>query len=566
MIKRVIFTSYDDFESKALYDDPKQLLVKEYFDRLIKNKQDYADKIGVDFVLFRNTMKDFDVPDQLDFTKANLYKHHLINKMADKYDEVMYVDMDIIFDTDLNVFEEHNLNDGIHIKTQDEDIISKVRNELLLKRSGLRSPTLKYHITKELLNGKDCHVINTGIVLAKSEHIKQIKFLERMPEAIDKINQIKAHPDPIQIDYYPNNESIFSYILEKYNIPYVDMDEEWHYVIDDKPKEMQENIHVMHFINKQFNTFFKDKTSAIFSIHIEIPDERLDNPKNYFGMEIPKSLMVKQQLLKYYDRLYKNHEEYAKSIGSTYLHFGRDDKYERFRSRFPDLSEYDVINLYKIYLLDELTKEYDHVMYVDMDVYFRRKTNVFNHLPLDYAICVQRQNYAQVGIVYGDAKEEYVARYDYDFRNPHAKYWNAHALLTEKGINGRDNYVYNTGVVLATRYGMDKLDYFSNIDEIIETMKDLQDEDFSMYPPQITRSFGYDNETIFSYKERLNNVPIYDLEDWWHYKMMSDSYKALHEGTRERAVAKSKYSYCCNEDNPAIIHFISKNFALAFGN
>ena len=29
--------------------------------------------------------------------------------------------------------------------------------------------------------------------------------------------------------------------------------------------------------------------------------------------------------------------------------------------------------------------------------------------------------------------------------------------------------------------------------------------------------FRYDNETIFSYKKQINNVPIQWLDDKWHY-------------------------------------------------
>ena len=56
---------------------------------------------------------------------------------------------------------------------------------------GLRNPTLKYHITRDLLGGKENHVMNTGIMIAKSEHIKQIKFIERLPSIIEKIDKLK---------------------------------------------------------------------------------------------------------------------------------------------------------------------------------------------------------------------------------------------------------------------------------------------------------------------------------------------------------------------------------------
>jgi hypothetical protein len=38
-----------------------------------------------------------------------------------------------------------------------------------------------------------------------------------------------------------------------------------------------------------------------------------------------------------------------------------------------------------------------------------------------------------------------------------------------------------------------------------------------MYPPNIVKTFGYDNETIFSYKVVANKVPMLWLDDKWHF-------------------------------------------------
>ena len=195
-MKRIIFTTYDDIdrgelvsqaqaavdldaEATRMADMAKQKLIDEYFDRLVENKESYAESIGVDFCLYRNSMEDFDLPVELEFAKVNLYKHHLMAMLAEDYDEVMYVDMDVVFNTDLNVFEEHDLSKGIHVLAQTEDVISKDKDDLYLQVLGLRSPTLKYHITKDLLDGADNHVMNTGVLIGRAEHIKQIHFIQR---------------------------------------------------------------------------------------------------------------------------------------------------------------------------------------------------------------------------------------------------------------------------------------------------------------------------------------------------------------------------------------------------
>jgi lipopolysaccharide biosynthesis glycosyltransferase len=381
-MKRIIFTTYDDLK----IDDYTQNQIKEYHDRLIANKKEYAKSISVEFKYFHNTN---DVHD-LDFAKANLYKHYLMAELAKEYDEVMYVDLDIVFNTKLNVFEELDLSKGIHVKDQDDQILNKDIQKVLFKSVGKRSHTVKYHITKDLLDGKDNHVMNTGLMIGKSEHIKQIKYYDRMQEAIQLIDDIKsnnleADMSYLRMSYYPNNESIFSYIMEKYNVPYVLMDQAWHHIVNED--EIADESHIIHFVNKKFNTFFKDKTKAIYSIYIEIPDDRLDNPRGPSDDPVNKSKRTKERFTEFTKRLFLNHREYAEFCNAKYICFQRDLQYETFRAQYPLLSEYDVINLYKVHLLTELTEIYDLVLYVDHDVVFNKSIDAFNFLKAESYLC-----------------------------------------------------------------------------------------------------------------------------------------------------------------------------------
>lgn len=564
-MKRVIFTCFDDIDPENFSDIKTKQAIEEYFDRLVENKSNYAKSIGAEFIFYHNTMKDFEVEHcDVEFTKINLYKHHLMAQLAEQYDQVMYVDMDVVFNTELNVFEELDLSRGFALIDQDDKIESK-DDDAIYKDWGLRNPTLKYHITKDLLNGKENHVINTGIMVANSEHIKQVKFVERLPDIVKRIQNFKENAIDgdklkyIRNWYYPNNEAIFSYILEQYNIPYQIVDKVWHRIYDNVPEEGLEG-NIIHFINKRFVAFFNDKTKVIFSIYIDIQDENLDQPGAYPGDEIDKSKRTQLELRKYKDQLIKNKFEYATAIGAEYLLYTNDDDYYRFKDRFPDLSEYDVINLYKIYLLDELTKQYDMVLYLDFDVYCRRKVDFFNFIPVD----------SHVGCYYNTTKDlkinesiEYFKTYQRDFRSPHAKYWNAHAMLDEQGYEP-DNLVFNTGIVGATRAVMEQIDYFSDIDDTIQLMKDVKET--SMYPDNIRDSFGFDNETIFSYKVKKNDVHTHYLNEKWHFKQMDawiEGDNVTRRRVRESTMRKGFEAAMATAD-PILIHFISKQFWLVF--
>ena len=57
-------------------------------------------------------------------------------------------------------------------------------------------------------------------------------------------------------------------------------------------------------------------------------------------------------------------------------------------------------------------------------------------------------------------------------------------------------------------------------DQLIKKMTELREDEFSMYIPQIQRSFGYDNETVMSYRVRKNNVHVENLDNqFWHYQL-----------------------------------------------
>jgi hypothetical protein len=154
----------------------------------------------------------------------------------------------------------------------------------------------------------------------------------------------------------------------------------------------------------------------------------------------------------------------------------------------------------------------------------------------------------------------YLKRYKHDFRNPESKFWNAHALLTEEDLDTSGLVVFNTGVMMSSKNVMDRIDYFSDIDEVIKTMSEVKE--YSMYTDQIRDSFGYDNETIMSYKVCKNNVPIYDMPTRWHHKNDYWSYNSFDSTHRDYELAKHEYVSKTTQSNSVIIHFISKNFGL----
>jgi hypothetical protein len=210
-------------------------------------------------------------------------------------------------------------------------------------------------------------------------------------------------------------------------------------------------------------------------------------------------------------------------------------------------------------LLDELTKQYDYVLYLDYDVVALNSIDFFDHVPVENAIGCYYSTPESLDIP--KDKNNYFKNYSKDFRSPHSKYWNAHALLSEEDLDP-ENVVFNTGIIGASKKMMDKLDYFSDIDKTIQTMKALKES--SMYPEKVQAAFGYDNETIFSYKVKKNKVPVYQLGSDWHYKHNYKNKDSFTKGTSSYTLDKYEFELDVKRHNVVLAHFISKNFGIYF--
>jgi len=104
-----------------------------------------------------------------------------------------------------------------------------------------------------------------------------------------------------------------------------------------------------------------------------------------------------------------------------------------------------------------MTHYYDLVLYVDFDVWFDKfEVNTFDWLMGEHLLCCDAANAENSGVKLWDAL--YLKNYDKDFRSPEAKYWNCHAMLSEEDVEP-DNYVFNTGIMMASKKVMEQLDY-----------------------------------------------------------------------------------------------------------
>nr|BAR29575.1 hypothetical protein [uncultured Mediterranean phage uvMED] len=253
---------------------------------------------------------------------------------------------------------------------------------------------------------------------------------------------------------------------------------------------------------------------VIYSLYIDIPREEIDPfDKNILKKgETPMNLRTKQQFAKHYGDLCACKEIYANAIGADFIMFEYDDKFksysENLKMQYPYLTMYNIINFYKIHLMYELGLKYDEILFLDFDVVPMKNENFFEAWDLTKGIAVLNNNNKI-------SKIESVTDTSQTIRSPSSKYFNAQAMLFEKGLSTK-NDVINTGIVGINKDHLAKLNYFKDFTENLTLMSRLKNG-VGIFPDKVLQYFGWDNETLFSVKLQENNVPVQWLDNKWHY-------------------------------------------------
>jgi hypothetical protein len=253
---------------------------------------------------------------------------------------------------------------------------------------------------------------------------------------------------------------------------------------------------------------------VIYSLYIDLSEDELDFfDKNIVkNKQVSRNVITRNQFKKNYDKLKGLQKLYAEQNKCDYILFENDEKFINFKTLFNEkysyLTSYNIVNFYKIYLLYDLSKKYDEILYLDFDVVPLNNENFFEHNDLSKGIFVLNNNDRV-------SKLTDIGENTQTIRSPNAKYYNAQAMLFEKGLS-TENDVINTGIIGVNKEHLIKLNYFKDFDDNMNIMTNLK-SDTNVFPKRIVKYFGYDNETLFSVKIKENKVPVKWLSKKWHY-------------------------------------------------
>ena len=279
-MKRLIYSFYIDipeeeldiFDKDVLKKDetPRNIITKNNFKdnyfKLLANKKWYAESIGVEFKMFEydENFKNFKTrlqtryPFITTYNVVNFYKLKLLCELANHYDEILYLDFDVVCLTKDNFFDNWNLDKGIAVF----DNTYKVNTmETITKQTQtIRSPTAKYYNAQSMLIHKNLNpknnVINTGIIGANKEHINKLKYFDDFDDDIKTMKDLTTNYDVFPkkiVDFFGyDNETLFSVKLNENNVPVQWLDNQWHYFFD-RQGFIPKDVKFVHAINKDFD-------------------------------------------------------------------------------------------------------------------------------------------------------------------------------------------------------------------------------------------------------------------------------------------------------------------------
>ena len=272
-MKNLIFSIYKPVNVDREFTAKQTNTIKQfekYFDKLISNKEEYAKLINAEFKLV--------TPEKSSFDDINFEKLFLLDKFANDYDNVLYLDLDVIISTKTNFFEKFNMYTLVSryekcsrydklgleclletLTDDDEKLRKYVRS---IKQKGQWEEFAKQHIDKhydEAYNKLDKYhwlkkgqellkilpdaeewMINTAITGGSSETIKKLNLLE----------EYKKYMGP------KNNEIFLTYLVQKRKFPFTNLPEWWHQLCL-KSSDSIPNACMWHVVDKNFERVFK---------------------------------------------------------------------------------------------------------------------------------------------------------------------------------------------------------------------------------------------------------------------------------------------------------------------
>lgn len=252
-MKRIIFSIYtDDVDTHTSVTDYKRNQFKVYKHLLEQRHKQYAKCCNADYELF--------AVDETDYDKIQFFKLLKAEELTQYYDEVLYLDFDVIPMSTNNFFERFDLDKlcvysipvklstkVIEWRNQDQtwhtmDMYSKccVKNSMLL--------------LNDVVGKMEC--FNTGVYGVNKQSAEQLNFsgnLEYCHRVFEEAKLDNVYPEVMNKVWRPNNEVYSSFLVELNNIEVTNIGIPWNFILDHANKTPSSASYLIHCVNKDFS-------------------------------------------------------------------------------------------------------------------------------------------------------------------------------------------------------------------------------------------------------------------------------------------------------------------------
>ena len=117
----------------------------------------------------------------------------------------------------------------------------------------IKTKQYKDMVYSQLCQPKNEGLMNTGTVGGNKKVRDNLKFSDRLDEVKKVVDEIKEKDDR----YFYNNETMLTYMIDKYNVPLENLPTHWHQLIlSDTNLRVCKTSSLIHVINKDFEGVF----------------------------------------------------------------------------------------------------------------------------------------------------------------------------------------------------------------------------------------------------------------------------------------------------------------------
>lgn len=260
-MRRIVFSLYNNISiPHQSVPQSKKDAFHEFYDRLVETQKQYAYDCGADYIHYTPSIPDYD-----DIQFEKLYR---FEELTEEYDEVVYLDLDVVPTTKENIFDRHASHAGVGVHFIEAkpywgeridgqwwvDVFNLDKMNRIVKMCCKDAMLM---LEGKYMTGHNA-IANTGVLIGNKNSIQDFRLTERIDFADKVFNEAlwdNIYPEQIASKFAKNNEVYFSFIKEYFDITINPIGLGWNYIIDETFTTTQIGAHLHHVVNKDFAKF-----------------------------------------------------------------------------------------------------------------------------------------------------------------------------------------------------------------------------------------------------------------------------------------------------------------------